>query len=210
MSKMIQVRNVPARLHRELTKRARARGKTLTDYIQDILEREMSRPPADEVFERIASRQPVDLGHHTRGAGSKGGGVLRPIVLDASAVVEYLLKTKTAEAIRTTIEAPDMELHVPALCDLEVAATLRRALLASRMTEERARFAMMDYLDLPITRHAHQGLLPRIVALRFNFSAYDATYVVLAERLGAELLTADRALASAATAHTEVTVLRGW
>jgi plasmid stability protein len=62
MSKMIQVRNVPARLHRELTKRARARGKTLTDYIQEILERELSRPPADEVFERIASRPAVKLG----------------------------------------------------------------------------------------------------------------------------------------------------
>lgn len=62
MSKMIQVRNVPARLHRELAKRARARGKTLTDYIQEILEREVSRPPADEVFERIASRSKVDLG----------------------------------------------------------------------------------------------------------------------------------------------------
>ena len=62
MSKMIQVRNVPARLHRELTKRARAHGKTLTDYIQEILERELSRPPADEVFERIASRPAVKLG----------------------------------------------------------------------------------------------------------------------------------------------------
>ena len=62
MSKMIQVRNVPLRLHRELTKRARARGKTLTDYIQEILECEVSRPPANEVFERIASRPAVDLG----------------------------------------------------------------------------------------------------------------------------------------------------
>ena len=62
MSKMIQVRNVPVRLHRELTKRARARGRTLTDYIQEILERELSRPPAEEVFERIASRPAVDLG----------------------------------------------------------------------------------------------------------------------------------------------------
>ena len=62
MRKMIQVRNVPMRLHRELKKRARERGKTLTDYIQEILEREVSRPPADEVFERIASRPAVDLG----------------------------------------------------------------------------------------------------------------------------------------------------
>jgi hypothetical protein len=62
MSKMIQVRNVSDRLHRELVRRARARGVTLTDYIEDILEREVSRPPAEEVFERIARRTPVDLG----------------------------------------------------------------------------------------------------------------------------------------------------
>lgn len=62
MSKMIQVRNVPDRLHRELVKRAKARGRTLTDYIQDVLEREVARPPADEVFTRIVNRRPVKLG----------------------------------------------------------------------------------------------------------------------------------------------------
>lgn len=62
MSKMIQVRNVPDRLHRELIKRARVRGQTLTDYIQDLLEREVARPPALEVFDRIEARKPVKLG----------------------------------------------------------------------------------------------------------------------------------------------------
>lgn len=62
MSKMIQVRNVPDRLHRELMRRARARGQTLTDYVQEILEREIARPPSEEVFRRIAGRQRVRLG----------------------------------------------------------------------------------------------------------------------------------------------------
>lgn len=64
---MIQVRNVPERLHRELARRAKARGQTLTDYIQQLLEREASRPPAEEVFDRIESRGKVKL---TRGAAS--------------------------------------------------------------------------------------------------------------------------------------------
>ncbi len=63
MSKMIQVRNVPDRLHRELTRRASARGQTLTDYIQELLEREVARPPAAEVFDRIEARPRVKLGH---------------------------------------------------------------------------------------------------------------------------------------------------
>lgn len=58
---MIQVRNVPERLHRELARRAKARGQTLTDYIQQLLEREAARPPADEVFDRIDSRSKVKL-----------------------------------------------------------------------------------------------------------------------------------------------------
>ena len=62
MSKMIQVRNVPNRLHRELVRRAKLRGQSLTEYIEDVLEREVSRPPAEEVFARIHSREPVDLG----------------------------------------------------------------------------------------------------------------------------------------------------
>lgn len=61
MSKMIQVRNVPDRLHRELARRARSRGKSLTDFIQDILEREVARPQADEVFDRVAKRTEVRL-----------------------------------------------------------------------------------------------------------------------------------------------------
>jgi hypothetical protein len=62
MSKMVQVRNVPDRLHRELVRRARAARLSLTQYIQAILEREVRRPPAEEVYERIAQRPPVDLG----------------------------------------------------------------------------------------------------------------------------------------------------
>lgn len=58
---MIQVRNVPDRLHRQLVMRARRRGVTLTRYIQDILEREVARPPADEVFERIEASAVVRL-----------------------------------------------------------------------------------------------------------------------------------------------------
>lgn len=59
---MIQVRNVPDRLHKELVQRARARGQTLTDYIQEILEKEVARPDPGEVFRRILEREPVDLG----------------------------------------------------------------------------------------------------------------------------------------------------
>ena len=59
MSKMIQVRNVPDRLHRELTRRATERGQTLTAYVQEVLEREASRPLLREWLEGIRKRGPI-------------------------------------------------------------------------------------------------------------------------------------------------------
>lgn len=58
---MIQVRNVPESLHRELVHRADLRGQSLTAYVQDILEREVSRPPRTEIVRRIMEREPVKL-----------------------------------------------------------------------------------------------------------------------------------------------------
>ena len=102
------------------------------------------------------------------------------------------------------VEDADNELHIPALCDVEVAAALRRALLAHLIDEPRARDALEDYLDLPLTTHGHRVLLHRILALRQNLSAYDAVYVALAEVIRAPVLTADGALARAVPRHTAV------
>ncbi len=90
---------------------------------------------------------------------------------------------------------------------MEVAAGLRRAVLGGLLPQHRAEAAVVDLRDLPLTRHGHLALLERILELRANVSAYDATYVALAERLGAELLTADGALARAARAHAAAGVL---
>ena len=95
------------------------------------------------------------------------------------------------------MQADETDLHTPALCDVEVAAALRRGLLTRRLTATRAADALEDYLDLPLVRHGHQALLGRVLQLRSNFSAYHAAYVALAEQLKGELLTADDGLAKA-------------
>jgi hypothetical protein len=61
MPVMIQVRNVPDSLHRELVRRAEARGMSLTDYVQSILEREVDRPSRAEVVRRVKALKPVRL-----------------------------------------------------------------------------------------------------------------------------------------------------
>lgn len=95
---------------------------------------------------------------------------------------------------------------MPALCDVEVAAGLRRAVLSDLLSVERAAAALGHYLLLPLTRHGHQALLPRMLDLRSNFSAYDACYVALAELLRADLLSADERLSRAVRTHTEIVV----
>ena len=115
--------------------------------------------------------------------------------------------TEQAGPIEVIVRAADTDIHVPSLCDVEVTAGLRRALLVRVLSEQRAALALEDYLDLPITRHGHQSLLGRILDLRMNFSVHDATYVALAEQLGAILLTADQGLSRAVRSHSRVAML---
>jgi len=58
---MIQVRNVPDGMHEELVRRAKLRGQTLSGYLKRLIEADIARPPREEVFARIHSREPVKL-----------------------------------------------------------------------------------------------------------------------------------------------------
>ena len=60
MPRMIQIRNVPDDLHRELKKRASRAGMTLSDYLQQLLERAVRRATPEEMRRRLEEREPVD------------------------------------------------------------------------------------------------------------------------------------------------------
>lgn len=119
------------------------------------------------------------------------------IVLDASAVIDWLLQTSSGKKIEKRIYARSESLHAPQLLDLEVTQVLRRLTRQGIVSGTRADEAIRDLLDLRVTRYPHLVLLPRVWQLRHNFSAYVAAYVVLSEKLGAPLITRDRRLASA-------------
>jgi predicted nucleic acid-binding protein len=119
------------------------------------------------------------------------------IVVDASALLEALLRTGTAAVVRERLFGAAQTLHAPHLIDLEVAQVLRRFASTGWIEPARCSEAIGDLSDFPLHRHQHDVLLPRVWELRHNLTAYDAAYVALAEALDAPLLTRDRRLASA-------------
>jgi predicted nucleic acid-binding protein len=120
------------------------------------------------------------------------------IVGDASALVDVLMRVGGADAIEARLLNSGLTLHVPHLIDAEVAHAIRRHAATGAIDAERGRDLLADFADLPLWRHAHDWLLPRVWELRHNLTAYDAIYVALAEALDAPLLTRDRRLAGAA------------
>lgn len=118
------------------------------------------------------------------------------IVVDASAVLEALLRTPAAAAVEERIFGPGETLHAPHLLDIEVAQVLRRYAMTGEADPNRCSAALEDLLDFPLNRYPQDFILPRVWGLRANLTAYDAAYVALAEALDAPLLTRDRRLAA--------------
>lgn len=117
------------------------------------------------------------------------------IVVDASAVLELLLKRPLANAVAERLFDTGETLHAPHLIDIETVHVLRRYARIGEQQADRLWLALDDFYSLQIQRYSHTMLLPRIWELRHNVTAYDATYIALAELLGAALLTCDRRLA---------------
>ncbi len=130
------------------------------------------------------------------------------IVIDASAVLDVLLETPRTAAVQRRLFRPREMIVAPYVLDIEVLQVLRRYWISKQLDEARAAEAIDDYLALPIERYAHHLLLGRIWELRPNLTAYDATYVALAELLGATLLTTDARLANAPAARAVADLIR--
>jgi predicted nucleic acid-binding protein len=118
------------------------------------------------------------------------------IVVDASVLTPGLLYDDArGDLIRRRLAGE--RLTAPGLVDLEVISSLRHVVRGGKATAERAKRALRDLVELPLERVQHGDLAHRIWELRDNLSAYDASYVALAERLDTLLLTADAAFARA-------------
>jgi predicted nucleic acid-binding protein len=97
--------------------------------------------------------------------------------------------------------------HVPHLAIIETTSVLRGLVRASKLSEPRAKAALVDLAELPFIRHPHEPLLQLVWQLRTNLTAYDAAYVALAETLNATLLTCDSRLGRAAPSSITVEIV---
>ena len=128
------------------------------------------------------------------------------IVVDAS-VLAPALADDGDDGDRARERLRGEELAAPELIDLEVLSTLRRAARARRLDEDRSLQALTDLAALPLRRVPHLPLLTRAWELRDNLTAYDASYVALAEALDTVLVTADGRIGRASGINCEIAVL---
>ena len=129
------------------------------------------------------------------------------MVIDASVVANVVGDDGPAgQAARAHLAAAG-QVSAPDLIDVETVAVLRRRWLAGDLTARRFRSAVDDLLALPVHRFPTGPLMIRAYELRANVTAYDATYIALAEGLACTLLTADGHLARAPGINCQVDVL---
>ena len=127
------------------------------------------------------------------------------IVVDASAVADLLTRGPNASTIAGLFAAE--QAHAPELIGFEVLSAIRGLIRGSKLSLADGLGAIHDFEELESGLELWP-LLPSMsdcaISLRENVTAYDATYVALAENLGCPLVTTDGKLARAAQSRIEV------
>lgn len=118
------------------------------------------------------------------------------VVIDAAVAFAGLVGSNLHSQWARDILSQD-DVVAPELMSIEVAQIARKAVVAKILTESHARAVIQDLPPLIDTFLPHAPLLGRIWELRDNLTSCDATYVALAEALGAPLATLDKKLSRA-------------
>ncbi|MGA2416674.1 MAG: type II toxin-antitoxin system VapC family toxin [Candidatus Sulfotelmatobacter sp.] len=137
MSKTIQLRNVPASLHRSLKAGADLAGMSLSDFLLAEIREIAEGSTLAELRHRLRRRKPVALSLDTARL-VRGSARSSVIVLDASAAIDWLLQTAAGRRIESRIYSRGESLHTPHLFDLEVAQVLRRWVREAKLPPRRA------------------------------------------------------------------------
>lgn len=130
------------------------------------------------------------------------------IVVDAS-VLANLLGDDGADGRRARREIRSAgDVSAPDLVDVETVAVLRKRWIAGTISERRFEAAVEDLEMIGLDRYPTLPFMGRAYELRAKVTAYDATYVALAEILGCELLSGDQRLVNAPGPRCVIRLLR--
>ena len=127
-------------------------------------------------------------------------------VTDAGIWIRAIVDEEPGDPVRARLIA-ETSVAAPALIDLEFTNVLRGLVAKKSIGRRLAESALSEFIQAPIRRYGHIAPLNRIWRLAANLTAYDASYVALAELLGADLLTVDKRLATAPGIRCRVDVL---
>jgi len=129
--------------------------------------------------------------------------VSEAIVIDSSALVALLSDAGAmGDWVASTLDRHT--LAAPELVMFETANILRRHQLAGRLAPVEATRAHQDLQSLPLQLWPYLPLACRAWELRETLTAYDASYVALAERLDGSLVTLDARLGRANGPHCQI------
>ncbi len=119
------------------------------------------------------------------------------IVLDTSAAIELLLSLPLSRKVQDLLDEHDWVVAAPELLQIEVLQVLRRRVTSGVTSIDDAEDALILLRDINVRYFDHEVLIDRVWELRSNLTAYDASYVALAELLDGNLVTSDARLAHA-------------
>ena len=129
-------------------------------------------------------------------------------MVDASVVAKWVLPGEPDEENAVKLKNNHVlglvELHAPAFIVEEVANALWRATKLKRLSQEDAKEALNALNDMKIILYeldwaaAAQSL---VIACKHNIALYDASYLFLADKIKAQLVTADNNLYETAKDH---------
>lgn len=120
------------------------------------------------------------------------------IVLDASALVDLLLRNERSGWVESWFPRRSPEFAAPDLIGFELMTALRRKVASGACDPAAADRVLGTFRSLPKRLYPVESVMVAAWALRDSVSIADALYVTIAGALGAPLVTTDGGLARAA------------